>query len=134
MQVFIYFNLNKKCWSIRAMAGPQRGKVLHHAKAWSLENAFFKVSEASRQRVLREKCKNVHAGVTGRLTAWWGLDGLPGLIGGDAIARANCQEERRAVTYNPYKGPTFIERATGHPVTSARWVVAEDCSPVVFAW
>ena len=134
MQVFVYYNLTKKCWSIRATDGPQRGKVLHHAKAWALENVVFRVSEVSRQRVLREQCRNVHAGVPGFLAAWQGLDGLPGGTGGEMSTCPGSVDACMAVTYNPYKGPNFVDRATGHPVTGARWAIAPDCSPVVFAW
>ena len=134
MQVFVYYNLTKKCWSIRAIDGPQRGKVLHHAKAWSLENVVFRVSEASRQQVLREQCRNVHAGVTGLLTSWQGLDELLGEPAPELSPCPGSVDARKAVTYNPYKAPTFVDRATGLPVACARWAQAPDCSPVVFAW
>lgn len=72
MRVFVYFNLHKKCWSIRAMEGNQKGRVIAHAQAVELANCTFKVSEAGRQRVLREKRKNVHAGVVGDIIAFDG--------------------------------------------------------------
>ena len=52
----IYWNLNRSCWSVRL-----RGKVIDHVdKIMVIKNCVFHVSEAGRQRVLREKRKNVH--------------------------------------------------------------------------
>ena len=65
MKVFVYFNLHKKVWSVKALEGPNKGKVIEHTTNINIANAKFKVSEAGRQRVLKEKKKNVHAGVTG---------------------------------------------------------------------
>lgn len=64
-QVEIYRNLNRKgLWfSVR---DKESGLVVHRINlkdgdALVLKNVKFKVSEAGRQRVLREKRKNVHA-------------------------------------------------------------------------
>jgi len=67
MRVFVYFNLHRKCWSIKALEGENKGRVIGHAKGVYLSDVRPKVSEAGRQRVLREKRKNVHAGLTGNL-------------------------------------------------------------------
>ena len=108
MKVFVYFNLHRKCFSVKALEGVNKGRVIKHAFFVALENVTFKVSEAGRQRVLKEQRKNVHAGVVGTL--------VPSL---DAVG-----SER--VTYNPYKGSTFVLCGTGDPVlasTSAALVV-----------
>jgi hypothetical protein len=65
MKVFVYFNLHKKCFSVKALEGVNKGKVVQHTDNIVLLLPKFKVSEAGRQRVLREKRKNVHAGVVG---------------------------------------------------------------------
>jgi hypothetical protein len=74
-----------------------------------LEGCKFKVSEAGRQRVLREKRKNVHAGVTG---TW---------INADRVE--SCYEflsmVGRQVSYNPYKYDSFIIKATEQSVDVA---------------
>lgn len=44
MRVFIYWNLHRKCWSIKALEGAFKGRVLAHAKAWQVHGAEFKVS------------------------------------------------------------------------------------------
>lgn len=103
MKVFVYWNLHKKCFSVKALSGPDKGKVVQHVETLRLTYCTFKVSEAGRQRVLRERKKYVHAGVVG----YTGFTVL-GLEG-----------HARAVTYNPFKGPQFTERGSGLPVTEA---------------
>lgn len=67
MKVFVYFNLHKKLFSIKALEGSNKGRVIAHSSSVSLKDASCKVSEAGRQRVIKEKRKNVHAGVVGTL-------------------------------------------------------------------
>lgn len=102
MKVFVYFNLHKKCWSVRAMEGDRKGLVILHADTLALERCTFKVSEAGRQRVLAEKRKNVHAGVIGHITE-----------GFDVSA---CTTP---VSYNPYKADHFFNVSNGEPVHHA---------------
>lgn len=94
MRVFVYWNLHKGVWSVKALEGPQKGRVIAHRTDVMIYNAHFRVSEAGRQRVLREKRKNVHAGVVG----YWNDAPLENLR--DAFS----------VTYNPYKYRTFVRR------------------------
>ena len=84
--VKVYWNLHRYCYSIQ-----QRGLVVAHAQDVTLQNAAFKVSEAGRQRVLREGRKNVHAFVTGYLT--------------DESASESCIER---VIYNPHRFTSFV--------------------------
>lgn len=104
-KVFVYFNLRKKVWSIKALSGPKKGKVIAHANEVVIQDPEFRVSEAGRQRVLRQKRKNVHAGVAGGLI-YYGRQ-LP------------IQTNGRAVTYNPYKAPTFTFVDDGSPARKA---------------
>jgi len=67
MRVRVYYNLNRAVWSIKAMDGEHKGRVIGYAKAVTLRDAHTVVSEAGRQRVLREKRKNVHAYIDGQL-------------------------------------------------------------------
>ena len=106
MKVFCYFNLHKLCWSVKALEGPHKGLVVAHLNRVNLSDITFKVSEAGRQRVLREKRKNVHAGVVGQ----W--DGLYNVLSPD------WNKEALGVSYNPYKAPTFVRRDTWEPITS----------------
>jgi hypothetical protein len=65
-QVRIYFNLHKKTLSVQTKANGQWKVTAHQFTAY-LQNAKFKVSEAGRQRVLKQQKKNVHAFITGEL-------------------------------------------------------------------
>jgi hypothetical protein len=109
MRVFVYFNLHKKCFSIKALEGDRKGRVVAHSTTVLLEGCKFKVSEAGRQRVLREKRKNVHAGVSG---TW---------INADRVE--SCYEflsmVGRQVSYNPYKYDSFVIKATEQSVDKA---------------
>ena len=103
MNVFVYYNLHRKLWSIKCLdAGPNKGKVVAHRTEVVLESPKPKVSEAGRQRVLKEKQKNVHAGLVG---VWRDRKVL--LAEGDNI------------TYNPYKYDTFVYADTKAPFTGA---------------
>lgn len=92
MRVFVYWNLHKNKWSVKAMEGENKGRVIDHVLGLALKDATFKVSRAGRERVLREQRKNVHAGVQGEL-----------LQGGDFFGMTQ-------VTYNPYKYSTFVKK------------------------
>lgn len=84
--VKVYRNLNKPgvVYSIQ-----QAGLIVGHATELHLKDVTFTVNEAGRQRVLKEKRKNVHAFIVGHVTEH------PEPVYG------------AKVKYNPYKGPTF---------------------------
>jgi hypothetical protein len=65
MKVFVYFNLHKRVFSVKALEGKDKGRVIGHRTMLAIDSPVFKVSEAGRQRVVRERRKNVHAGVVG---------------------------------------------------------------------
>ncbi|AMS00889.1 hypothetical protein SEA_FAYELY_89 [Mycobacterium phage Fayely] len=95
MRVFVYWNLHRGMWSVKALTGPDRGRVIARQQLVILRNASGKVSEAGRQRVLRERRKNVHAGLVGEL------------VQGEAVTLA---PDSREVTYNPFKYSSFVYR------------------------
>lgn len=80
------------------------GRVVAHTDRIVLADAEFRVSEAGRQRVLREQAKNVHAWISGRPVV------SEGALGGVVV------------TYNPYRYDSFVDVATGLPVRSAELV------------
>lgn len=82
MKVRVYFNLHRKLFSVMDCA---TRRVVSHRRTVSLSDARFIVSEPGRQRVIREKRKNVHAFVEGTLA-----DTLP--------RKRNWMK----VSYNPY--------------------------------
>lgn len=98
-QVRIYFNLHKKMLSVQEKINGS-WKVVDHVEQIWLGNAKFKVSEAGRQRVLKQKRKNVHAYIEGIANA------VPeNLTAFDSI------------NYNPYKlerfhdGKKYVDKA-----------------------
>jgi hypothetical protein len=108
-KVFAYRNLHRQCWSVKALEGPLKGRVIYHANDLTLGWCDFKVSQAGRQRVLREQKKNVHAGVVGYLTEC-------GEIATDGI------DLDVPITYNPYKYGSFVDARCEVPVSSALFV------------
>jgi ABC-type Zn uptake system ZnuABC Zn-binding protein ZnuA len=106
MKVFVYMNLKLKKWSVKAMEGENKGKVIFHSDKITLANCTFKVSEAGRQRVLREKQKNVHAGIVGTLVAL------------DCVETAGTR-----ITYDPYRYDCFVVAETEKPLDSAATIV-----------
>ncbi len=94
-RVRVYRNLNKAdYYSILAMSGVDKGKVVGYARCVCLESVSFKVSLKSRDRVLSQKRKNVHAFCEGLLTKAFvspiRVDGL------------------HYITYDPYKNSYFF--------------------------
>ena len=86
-RVYVYFNLHKKVYSVR-----QSGRIVEHTKHILLKDCRFLVGKAGREKVLQERRKNVHAGVSGYLA-----DNVP------SVPSSGCQ-----VTYNPYKFESFV--------------------------
>tara|TARA_R100001244_G_scaffold29457_1_gene28645 strand:+ start:710 stop:1147 length:438 start_codon:yes stop_codon:yes gene_type:complete len=93
--VEVYKNLHRGCWSVR-----QSGIVRFHTYAIALEQCQFKVSESGRQRVLKEKRKNVHAFIKGIFIRKDDL--VDRDFGGPFLL-----VEGDKVTYDPYTMSTF---------------------------
>ncbi len=103
--VFIYRNLTKGCWSIK---DTKTNRVVGHADSIRLVNCRFKVSEAGRQRVIRERKKYVHAGVVGMLTS-----------------ENSTIDSWSPVRYNPYMTATFVD-LSGNAVHTASAVLLDN--------
>jgi hypothetical protein len=107
-KVRVYWNLHRGGWSVQTRSGADGGwRVACHADVVRLHEATTSVSEAGRQRVLRERKKNVHAYVIG-----W-------CINVETFTLATCEDPTagRRLKYNPYRGPSFfavgLNRGTG---------------------
>jgi hypothetical protein len=118
MKVFVYFNLHRKLFSVKSLEGPDKGKVIGHMYSVSLNDVTFKVSEAGRQRVLREKRKNVHAGVVGNISpnAWDDM----------------LQDDPKQITYNPYRFSSFVDKDNLEPVRHAKYCLLNG--RIISAW
>ena len=102
-KVQVYKNLHRGDWSVR-----KGGKVVAHEREVWLADCSFHVAARARERVVRTKCREVHAWAIGELTEGHGV--------------AASVASGRAFTYNPYRCATFTFRDTGEPVTCARYV------------
>ena len=125
-KVEVYYNLHRSCWSIR-----QGGLVLGHAQGITLTDCMFKVSESGRQRVLREKRKNVHATISGSVTSVEGFEPrrnrkLPKFAGNPFLP-----DQVSLVSYNPFKGPHFYNKETEKPVYTAEFAYLNSQRKVI---
>lgn len=94
--VRVYWNFHKKTFSIQKKIG---GKwlVAAYSNSFMLQDATFKVSEIGRQKVLRDKNKNVHAYIYGTIVE----SGMG--ISGDSEKTLPVN-----ITYNPYLYDSFV--------------------------
>ena len=116
MQVSIYRNLHNGLISIKSASS---GLVLGHAKSVDIAWADFVVNEAGRQRVLKEKQKNVHAYVKGLLLNTIGFKPYKGRSLGPVYGALDTIHKVTIVSYNPYKAPHFVIKGTSDKVTKA---------------
>lgn len=85
------------------MEGKNKGKVIAHCDTIELQDCEMKVSEAGRQRVIREQKKYVHAGVVGRVVSM------------DKTIKTTPKQ----ITYNPYRFGSFVMKESLEPVYTA---------------
>ncbi len=125
--VMVYRNLRNGMWSVM-----QRGIVVVHATHITLQGVTFKVREASRLKVIREKRKNVHAFVRG-----WLCDSNLIRASNKAFGLADDECFRHVpVSYNPYKAGYFYDKSTSLPVDSSDFcdMLVGDNDPVIAIW
>ena len=99
MIVAVYKNLSRQCWSVR-----HRGKVVAHVREIALADVEFHVCEAARERVVRNRRREVHAWAKG------------------AVIATVPAGHRCAITYNPYGSKNFTLRASGTAIHVAPFV------------
>ena len=91
-KVFIYKNLHKDCWSVK-----QDGLVKMHTHDLSLFDCSFRVNAKGREKVLEERRKNVHAGISGYIDLDWNEEN---------VSREG--QKTQLAMYNPYKYKSFV--------------------------
>jgi len=94
-KVRVYRNLNNGKWSILAMTGEYKNKVVGHIEELSLSDVRFIVSAAGQARVRREGRKNVHAYAQGVLSS---------------ITAAPFGVDVPIVSYDPYGKDFFFRK------------------------
>lgn len=112
-RVRVYRNLHKNCMSVQTYTPGKGWRVAAHLVGLNLKDVEFKVSETGRQRVLREKKKNVHAFVEGIVT--W-----------EYANRIGQQD----ISYNPYRAANFVTKS-GAPVVKAHRAMVRIGMPII---
>ena len=124
MKVFVYRNLHQQCWSVKSR---ETGRGIAHADEVELSNVEFKVSQAGRDRVLREKSKNVHAGLVGTLVDFDPIGGKMPTYPAASFSSDASQKPGKAdpvsITYNPYKYSHFVVRHNEQPVATSETAI-----------
>ena len=95
-KVFVYKNLHLGCWSIK-----QDGLVKMHTTDICMWDCSFRVSQKGREKVLKEKRKNVHAGITGYIDDDWDVHPVGTL--------KSRKPKTKLAMYNPYRHTTFVQ-------------------------
>ena len=106
-KVKVYYNLHKHTFSVT-----YKENILLYADYVKLTNVEFRVRPGGKDRVRKEKSKNVHAFVIGTLTDYckYPCENLPEeSLGG-------------VVTYNPYKYDSFVYKDSEEPIYHANEV------------
>ncbi len=103
---YLYRNLHTGTFSLK-----HRGRVIKHPTTCLMSVVEFRVSEAGRKRVLKEKRKNVHATVAAQ-----SYD--------DKYTEYNL-DDYEEIYYNPYKTDKFID-PEGCPVYKAQEVLCTN--------
>lgn len=123
----VYFDLHRKVWSCK---GRKTGIVEHKARVVvAVFGATMVVRESGRQRVLKEKRKNVHA--FARIDHGLACEDLKGWQ-----AFVETQENLIQVSYNPYMAGHFYRKDTMAPVHGVQSLVMlapEGAPPQVWA-
>lgn len=101
----VYYNLHKHTFSVQ-----QKGLVVLHLDMVVMNDAEFRVNETGRQRVLKEKRKNVHAFVNGSLS----------------FSTEDVDSSYREAAYNPYLYDSFVDKETGQRINKADKVILRD--------
>lgn len=99
-RVMVYFNLHSQLFSMKDVA---TGLVLAHGNGIMLEDIEFKVQQSGRERVIKEKKKNVHAFVIGKYVG----------------TADELSYPLRDAYYNPYKQDSFTDKHTGRELSQA---------------
>lgn len=101
--VKVYRNLHKKCWSVK-----QSGLVVGHTNYLILKDCIFTVNQNSRNKVIEQRKKNVHAFVIGYIT----------------LEAFNVG--RQEFYYCPYSFDSFVDRNTKSRLDKVDYVKFSD--------
>lgn len=103
---YTYRNLNKGGFSVK-----HRGLVVNRNDSMIIDNGEFRVSLPGRNRVLKDKKRNVHAYIVS-----------DNFESRDFKLTKDCLE----VTYNPYKAEFFYIKTSGKRIDKADKILLKD--------
>lgn len=113
-KVAVYRNLNNGLFSVKALTGEFKGKVVGHFASIqiNLTGPRFKISQAGQLRARKANTRNVHAFLIGEIQSVTDL-------------AVTSNKEEREITYNPFIHNNFVIKETGETadfsaITSAR--------------
>jgi len=98
--VAVYRHLPREVFSVRALDGPDKGRVLAHGTDLGLRGARMVVNERARLKIAGGNPKDVHAWIIGTLGA---------VTLGDPVR----------ITYRPHERGEFFVAETGQPIWAA---------------
>jgi hypothetical protein len=116
-RVMVYYNLHKHTFSVQ-----KNGIVVFHADYLKLKDVEFRVRVGGKEKVRKEKSKNVHAFVIGIL---------------EDFCEYPCEEMPEEpvgeiITYNPYLYDSFVYKKTKEPLYNANEVVMINSKNKIF--
>jgi hypothetical protein len=123
--VDLYCDLHRKCSSLKALSGPNKGRVVDKPTDIVLANVTLRVSAASVRRVLETGVRSVHAYARGTRTEL-------------STTSIRDRDEAIRVRYNPFKRGEFFDAASGEAITKlaflgvsgkTAWGIKVDASP-----
>ena len=103
-KVMVYYNLHKHTFSVRL-----NNKIIIHADYVKLVDVEFRVRPGGREKVIKDKQKNVHSFVIGTLVDYcnYPCKDIP------------TEPNNNIVTYNPYKYNSFVMKDTEEQIYQA---------------
>ena len=104
----IYKNLHKNCYSIQEKINGY-WKVIEYSNNILIKNCMFKVYESGRQRVIKEKRKNVHA-----------------YVYGEKVNKNIDISNLIIISYNPYISDTFYIKETKEKIYKANYILLKE--------
>ncbi len=114
----VYYNLHLKTYSILGWDADKNGwRLKAYADNLVLTDVEFRVSEKGRQRVIKEKRKNVHAFAIAKVVQPISFDRVPDLI---------VNKGYRSATYNPYLYDSFVDVKTKVRVKGCKGAILFD--------
>ena len=110
--VDLYCDLHRKCSSIKALDGEDKGRVVDKPHDVVLRDVTLRVSRAAVRKILETGVRSVHAYARGVRTALTSAD-------------VRAMPESTRVRYNPKIRGEFFDDATGEAVTALAFLAVE---------